>query len=58
MQILRKFSATHSSILAWKIPWMPGASVRNSAHGKVMRKEGWHTQRHNQASGNPLFPSI
>ena len=25
---------------------------------KVMRKEAWHTQRHVQASGNPLFPSI
>ena len=25
---------------------------------KVMRKEAWHTQRCDQASGNPLFPSI
>ena len=25
---------------------------------KVMRKEAWHTQRSDQASGNPLFPSI
>ena len=25
---------------------------------KVMRKEAWHTQRHDQASGNSLFPSI
>ena len=25
---------------------------------QVMRKEAWHTQRHDQASGNPLFPSI
>ena len=25
---------------------------------KVIRKEAWHTQRHDQASGNPLFPSI
>ena len=25
---------------------------------KVMRKEAWHTQRRDQASGNPLFPSI
>ena len=25
---------------------------------KVMRKEAWHTQRHDQASGKPLFPSI
>ena len=25
---------------------------------KVMRKEAWHTQRLDQASGNPLFPSI
>ena len=25
---------------------------------KVMRKEAWHTQTRDQASGNPLFPSI
>ena len=25
---------------------------------KVMRKEAWHTQRRDQASGNPLFASI
>ena len=25
---------------------------------KAMRKEAWHTQRRDQASGNPLFPSI
>ena len=25
---------------------------------KVMRKEAWHTQTCDQASGNPLFPSI
>ena len=25
---------------------------------KVMRKEAWHTQRSDQASGNPLFPRI
>ena len=25
---------------------------------KVMRKKAWHTQRRDQASGNPLFPSI
>ena len=25
---------------------------------KVMRKEAWHTQRHDQASGNPLFLSM
>ena len=25
---------------------------------KVMRKEAWHTQRRDQTSGNPLFPSI
>ena len=24
----------------------------------VMRKEAWHTQRRDQASGNPLFPSF
>ena len=24
----------------------------------VIRKEAWHTQRRDQASGNPLFPSI
>ena len=32
----------------WGTPPMP----------KVMRKEAWHTQRRDQASGNPLFPSI
>ena len=25
---------------------------------KVMRKDAWHTQRRDQASGNPLFPGI
>ena len=25
---------------------------------KVMRKEAWHAQRRDQASGNPLFPSF
>ena len=25
---------------------------------KVMRKEAWHTQRRDQASGNPLFPNV
>ena len=25
---------------------------------KVVRKEAWHTQRRDQASGNPLFPNI
>ena len=25
---------------------------------KVMRKETWHMQKHDQASGNPLFLSI
>ena len=25
---------------------------------KVMRKEAWQTQTRDQASGNPLFPSI
>ena len=25
---------------------------------KVIRKEAWHMQRHDQASGNPLFLSI
>ena len=25
---------------------------------KVMRKEAWRTKRRDQASGNPLFPSI
>ena len=33
---------------AWGIPPM----------AKVMRKEAWHTQRRDQASGNPLSPSI
>ena len=37
---------THSNILAWRFPWtdvpdrvLPGASVRNPARDKVMRKE-------------------
>ena len=39
------------------------ATCRGPAWGtppmaKVMRNEAWHTQRHDQASGNPLFPSI
>ena len=33
---------------------MPGASVRNSAMAKVMRKEARHTQRRDGASGVPL----
>ena len=33
---------------------LPGASVRNSARGKVMKKEARHMQRRNQASGVPL----
>ena len=38
-------------------------SCRGPARGappmaKVMRKEAWHVQRCDQASGNPLFPSI
>ena len=37
---------------------MLGASVRNSAHGKGHEEEAWHTQRRDQASGNPLFSSI
>ena len=32
---------------------MPGASVRNSAMAKVMRKEARHTQRRDGASGVP-----
>ena len=26
--------------------------------GASMRKEAWHMQKRDQASGNPLFPSI
>ena len=47
---LEKEMATHSSILAWRIPWswdrkeseayLPGASVRNSAHGKGHEEGG------------------
>ena len=47
---LEKKMATHSSILAWRIPWswdrkeseayLPGASVRNSAHGKGHEEGG------------------
>ena len=43
--------ATQSSILAWRIPWteepdglMPGASVRNPAHGSG-HEEGSQTKR-------------
>ena len=43
----------------WEPLRVPGASERNSAPmAKVMRKEAWHTLRRDQASGNPLFPSI
>ena len=49
-----------------RVPWTArrsNQSCREPAWGtppmaKVMRKEAWHTQRHDQASGNPLFPSI
>ena len=34
--------------------YMLGASVRNSAVAKVMRKEARHTQRRDGASGVPL----
>ena len=33
---------------------MPGASVKNSAVAKVMRKEARHMQRRDEASGVPL----
>ena len=36
--------------------WEPAWGTRPMA--KVMRKEAWHTQRRDQGSGNPLFPSI
>ena len=38
------------------ICWEPAWGTPPMA--KVMRKEAWHTQRRDQASGNPLFPSI
>ena len=43
--------------------WMDKEDCRGPVWGtppmaKVMRKEAWHTQRRDQASGNPLFPSI
>ena len=34
--------------------WLPGASVRNSARGKVMRKEAQPMHRQDPASGVPL----
>ena len=37
---------------------LPGASVRNSAMAKVMRKEASAYAKRDQASGNPLFQSI
>ena len=35
-----------------------GSAGGHSAHGKGHEEEAWHTQRRDQASGNPLFPSI
>ena len=35
-----------------------GPAWGTSPMANVMRKEAWHTQRRDQASGNPLFPSI
>ena len=42
------FPAHHCQGPVWGTPPM----------AKVMRKEAWHMQRRDQASGNPLFPSI
>ena len=42
--------------LALEYCWGPAWGTPPMA--KVMRKEAWHTQRRDQASGNPLFPSI
>ena len=39
-----------------KLCWEPAWG--NLPMAKVMRKEAWHTQRRDQASGNHLFPSI
>ena len=51
---------TKSRFIWFHVPctFCRGASVRSPPMAKVMRKEAWHTQRHDQASGNPLFPSI
>ena len=43
---------TLKSLLCWGPEW------GTPPMAKVMRKEAWHTQRCDQASGNPLFPSI
>ena len=53
-----------SRVTIWTSDSTPGnVSCREPAWGtppmaKVMRKEAWHTQRRDRASGNPLFPSI
>ena len=56
MSMCRVFSCfVGSGCLLW--PVVPGASMRNSPVAKVMRKEAQHTQRWDQASGDPLFLS-
>ena len=44
----KEIQPVHCQGPAWGTPPM----------AKVMRKEAWHTQRRDQASGNPLFLSI
>ena len=52
---LRMVLMTTSHTMLWTC-WEPVWGTPPMA--KVMRKEAWHTQRNDQASGNPLFPSI
>ena len=48
----RWFSQRWCSLLCWGPAW------GTPPMAKVMRKEAWHRQRRDRASGNPLFPSI
>ena len=56
--VLSAALSTASSFRIWNsstgILSLPGASVRSSTMTKVMRKEAWHTQRRDRASGVPL----
>ena len=51
-------SSVHENLQARILEWCRGPAWGTPPMAKVMRKEAWPTQRHDQASGNPLFPSI
>ena len=59
MQILRKSSATHSSILAWKIPWteVPGRLQSMGSHRVRHDRTAEHacTGRQKAAQVNYLY---